>query len=254
MRGDILMKTMRVFNSAVLVLVFIFGFIYCQNQYAIGQTSKSPTSTSTKGISSSSSSGQIVLNKEFIGIWKEDPINLSLSSSSSGNPGVISMIVSSSSGSISKPATPVSNSTSSGSTSTMLTGKPQVSTQAGTLSSSSSGGTKPISQGLITLQLCLINGKLEGTIREGEQEKLSIGSQKIISENEVIVDISHQNNKTDKLKLKLLSNRQLKGHFDNGRIFKARKVNSSKGCTEGNKQGTSSSGNIQGTQSIGASL
>ena len=80
---------------------------------------------------------------------------------------------------------------------------------------------------IITLKLCVKNGKLEGIVHQGGViDKGSIISQNIISQNEVIVTIQDKGGKTETLDLKLQSNKFLSGSFASGKIFQAKRVSS----------------------------
>lgn len=101
-------------------------------------------------------------------------------------------------------------------------------------SSSSSGGTELCvdrASRVIALKLCVRDGKLEGVLHQGGVfDKAVITSQNVVSENEVVVDLQDKKGKTAKLTLQLLGERQLRGTFDNGQIFNARKLNSFRAC------------------------
>src|SRR3989338_2228107 len=151
---------------AVVIAISLLG-LHTDNK-VIGQTQDSSSSSSSGDVvtssssssssgevvtsSSSSSSGVIVLNKDFTGVWKAK----------------VSRCI------------PVQATSSSSSV--------QVVT-----SSSSSGGTELcVDQGsvVITLKLCVRDGKLEGVLHQGGVfDKAVIDSQTIISQDEVVVNL-----------------------------------------------------------------
>ena len=230
-----------------VVLISCFLVLY-SNSNVIGQTQDSTSSSSSGSTSttssssgevslssSSSSSGVIAVNEGFTGIWKAKvsrcmPIQGSSSSSSSGCVICTQVVPECSSGQtvISQTCTEcahcgnviATNSSSSG----------QVIT-----SSSSSGGTKLcVDRGsrVITLKLCVRNGKLEGVLHQGNVfDKAVIDSQTVVSKDEVVVNLKDKKGKTATATLKLLGERQLRGTFATSDLtFEARKLNSFRAC------------------------
>lgn len=88
--------------------------------------------------------------------------------------------------------------------------------------------------GIITLDLCVKEGRLEGTVNQnGFIDNGIITSQDVITPVKVVVTIQDKNGKIETLTLKLHSmfGRFLRGAFSSGKTFIARKVNRLRSCT-----------------------
>lgn len=85
---------------------------------------------------------------------------------------------------------------------------------------------------MITLNLCVKNGKLEGSVfQKGVIKDANVVSQEIISENEVLVNFQNDLGKTISMRLKLSGNKTLSGtSFINNQSFIVRKLNSNNNC------------------------
>lgn len=106
-------------------------------------------------------------------------------------------------------------------------------TKGSTNSSTSSSGSSegPVGSRIVTLKLCVKDGKLEGTVQQGGViEEGNITSQNVISASEVSVTVKDKKNKSITLTLKLLSERQMTVTFADGRTADARKLNSFRAC------------------------
>lgn len=251
------MKNTYITTTLLLAVVIAISLLGLHTDTVIGQTQGSSSSSSSSGnavtsssssssgeiatslssssSSSSSSSGVIVLNKDFTGIWKAkvtrcNPIGGS--SSSSGCIVCAQVLPECSSGQVFAQQTCVAcahcedvASSSSSSSGAIVTS-----------SSSSSGSITTdfcVMQGsiVVMLKLCVIDDVLQGVLHQGDVfDKAVITSQNVISENEVTVNLQDKKDKTAKLTLKLLGERQLRGTFDNGQTFEARKLNSFRAC------------------------
>lgn len=78
---------------------------------------------------------------------------------------------------------------------------------------------------IITLKLCVKDGKLSGTVHQGGVfVKGVISSQTIISKNEVEFVAKSKDGKTTTIRLKLTGERTLIGTFLDGHTFNGRKV------------------------------
>lgn len=83
----------------------------------------------------------------------------------------------------------------------------------------------------ITLNLCIINGQLKGTINHpGILNNGIIVSQKILTDNVVLLNLKDDNDKIFTLTLHITGNKKLSGTFSNGLGFDARKLNSENSC------------------------
>ncbi|GEM_PF-2970754 len=81
------------------------------------------------------------------------------------------------------------------------------------------------------LKLCVKGGRLEGSISQGSViENGVIDSQSTISENELFVFVKDDKDRTTKIHLKLLGNRQLQIGSENKNSLMARKTNHNKSC------------------------
>ncbi len=188
-------------------------------------------------ISSSPSSGQIRLNKNFNGIWKArltKPAKTSSSSTSGSNDCVICAQL-----------FPVCNSDE------VLI--PQNCNECANCSEKSNSVKSPeppqplkptlfhIDDGfkgsrILTLNLCVKDGLLDGTITQnGVVENSQIIFQDLISANEVSILIEQGS----KIILKLTGSRALSGTFSDGHTFEARKTSSLKRCSRSTSGGTS---------------
>ncbi|MBI2995839.1 MAG: hypothetical protein HYY52_03945 [Candidatus Melainabacteria bacterium] len=84
---------------------------------------------------------------------------------------------------------------------------------------------------IITFKLCVRDGKLEGTVHQGDVFINGvIKSQNILSENEVIIDIVDKNNNSTNLRLNLISKREMQVTFSDEHTTNARKLNLFKSC------------------------
>jgi len=179
---------------------------------------------------SSSGGSQIALNENFTGVWKAkfpkptEPIGGGSSSSGGSSSGCIICIQ----------VVP-----ECGSSEVLV---PQSCTEcAHCASASTSGGavstriaahiSGPSVSRVLTLKLCVREGKLEGVINQGGAiEKGKIISQAVISENEVGVEVQDIKGVVSKLVLKLLGDRQLLVVFEDKDEIEARKLNPFKSC------------------------
>ncbi len=96
-------------------------------------------------------------------------------------------------------------------------------------------GFSGIWQGLkneIILRLCVNDGKLEGVVNQGDViQNGSITSQSAISENELFIFVRGDKDKTAKVHLKLLGDRQLQINSESSKNpLMARKINRNKDC------------------------
>src|SRR3989338_730393 len=80
----------------------------------------------------------------------------------------------------------------------------------------------------ITLKLCLVDGKLEGTVQQGGiLNKGTILSQTVFAPSNVVLNIQDNKGKLSTLTLKLLEGKKLHGTFSYGIGFDARKLKAS---------------------------
>ena len=80
----------------------------------------------------------------------------------------------------------------------------------------------------ITLKLCLIDGKIQGTVQQGGiLNKGIIISQRVFAPNDVVLNIQDNKGKLSTLTLKLLEGKKLHGTFSYGLGFNARKLKTS---------------------------
>ena len=212
----------------ILLFVVLIGCFLVLNSSSnvIGQTQDS---------TSSSSSGVIAVNEDFTGVWKAKVsrcrhIQNSSSSSSSGCIICTQVVPECSSGQtvISQTCTECAH------CGDVTTSSSSSSGQVVTSSSSSGGAELCVDMGsrIITLKLCVRNGKLEGVLHQGGVfDKAVIDSQAIVAGDEVVVNLKDKKDKTATVTLKLLSTRQLRGIFATGDLtFTARKLNSFRAC------------------------
>ena len=107
------------------------------------------------------------------------------------------------------------------------------------------------------LKLCVKGGRLEGSISQGSVIKNGvIDSQSTISENELFVFVKGDKDRTAKIHLKLLGNRQLQISPENKNSLRAKKTNHNKGCyasVANNKAVTIVQGGVVTTSGSGSS-
>ena len=83
---------------------------------------------------------------------------------------------------------------------------------------------------IITLKLCLVDGKIQGTVQHsGILNKGTIISQTIFAPNNVVLSIKDNKGKTSTLTLRLEKENKLHGTFSYGLGFNARKLKTT-GC------------------------
>jgi len=179
--------------------------------------------TSFSGLGKTS---EIALNKNFSGIWKAripKPISSSSTSSSGGECILcIQVVPECSSNQILVPqsCTECAHCIDSSSSGGLITRKPLAHINEGFAGSR-----------IITLKLCVKNGRLEGTIHQKDVfDNANITSQNIISENEVEINAKSKDGKIAIIHLKLAGDRHFTGKFLDGHEFKGKKLNNNKGC------------------------
>ena len=89
-----------------------------------------------------------------------------------------------------------------------------------------------ISSGTITLNLCITDGQLKGTVNQsGILNNGTITSQTILTDNVVILNLKDTNGETSSLTLQLTGNKNLSGTFSYGIGFDGRKSGSQNNCS-----------------------
>lgn len=208
------------FFLLILVLILIsYSFLTVPSDVVRAQDSSSSSSSSGEVTSSSSSSGdvsstsssgsiEVILNKNFTGIWKAKVLK---SKPPTGN----------SSGG----ASSTSSSSSGEATSTSSSGGIEATRKAHLDGDSGNKGAS-----IISFKLCVKDGKLEGVIHQGGTFLNGvIKEQTIISENEVEFLAEDKEDRTAMIHLKLTGERQFIGRFEDGHEFEGRKLNDNRG-------------------------
>lgn len=187
--------------------------------------------------SSSSSGGQVVLNKNFSGVWKArvvKPIKLNTSSSGSSECVICVQVVPKclpDQKLILQTCTECAHCTSGGALTNLNTSGQVVLRKTLAHINSGFSGSR-----IITFKLCIQDGKLEGTVQQtGVIEKGTIISQNIISENEIDVTFKDKHGISANITLKLVGRRKFIGMFTDNHTFQAIKINSLKSCLMQNK-------------------
>ena len=175
---------------------------------------------------SSSSSGEIMLSKNFTGTWKGRVERIkSSSSSSSGECIICTQVVPECSAD--QTLIPQSCNECAHCIS------PSFSNSSGSMSNRilEHIDSEKFGSSIITFKLCVKDGKLEGIVQEGGVFiNGKIISQNVISENEVEITAESKDGKTTKIKLKFISGREFLGTFEDGHEFTAKKLNSRASC------------------------
>lgn len=183
------------------------------------------------GKSSSGSVGNIILNKNFTGIWKARvPKPYSLPSSSSSGECIVCIQVVpqclANQTLVPQSCTKCAHCVDVVPPSSSSSGSQLVTSTLLHINESFSGSK------IITLKLCVKDGQLEGTIHQGRViDNGTIISTDIISENEVNLTVEDKNKVSVVLNLKLLNGRKMTIAFGDGHIFEARKLSLFRSCS-----------------------
>lgn len=222
------MKKTDVYLTILLVLIVTFSFIGLQNDKVIGQTTSSSSSGSSGTTTTSSSSGTVTASSSSSGTTTSTSSGVVSTSSSSGG---ITSSSSSSGGTVSSSSSGAPTAISLNNSFTGIWKARLIKGSTNPSTSSSGSSEEPVGSRIVTLKLCIKDGKLEGTVQQGGViEEGNITSQNVVSANEVSVTVKDKKNKSITLTLKLLSDRQMTVTFADGRTADARKLNSFRGC------------------------
>ena len=260
------MKKIDVYLAALLILVIGLSSLNFKKSFVIGQTVSPTPASATPVVSPSANpsvapsvtpatteelppsgggevniatesgtpSGELTVSENFTGIWKAK-----LPKKGEGPPA--SPAPSSTPSNTSTPsATPVASPTPQTSPSAAPSSTPATSATPAANSSPVVVRTlftqldDTFGSRIITLRLCVKEGKLEGVIhRGGGFINGRIVSQEVISPEEVIVTVESAEGETEVLTLRLTGDREMVITFANGKELVARKLNPLRSCLSG---------------------